>query len=223
MRRFWQGALALLVAGSVTVAGADQVVQAQTPDPSAIIVQSISYVGSGCPQGSVGMSFANDRESFTLIFDSFVASAGPSVPRSEARKACQIQLMLKAPDGWSFAVLGLDARGYVQLPSGARAVSSLDFELDGRGRERDGGESDSARFSGQVATDYIFSADAPVHSRGWSRCGGTSTLEVNAGLKLERTPNDIGSQITLDSLDGELTQRTGHGHHGFRLGWRRCS
>ena len=41
-------------------------------------IGSIAYDGTGCPQGSIGLSIANDRQALTMIFDSFVASTGPS-------------------------------------------------------------------------------------------------------------------------------------------------
>lgn len=90
-------------------------------------VQSITYDGSGCPQGSVGSSFANDRQSFTLIFDQFVASMGPGVTRDEARKHCELDVELKSPDGWKWAVVETTARGYVQLPADVGAESQLQY------------------------------------------------------------------------------------------------
>jgi hypothetical protein len=49
--------------------------QLARPDPSQVYFRGITYGGSGCPQGSVGVSFSGDRTTFTAIFDSFVASS----------------------------------------------------------------------------------------------------------------------------------------------------
>jgi hypothetical protein len=54
--------------------------QAAGPDPSKVYIESIGYGGTSCPQGTVGQSISNDRTVATLIFDSFVASSGPTVP-----------------------------------------------------------------------------------------------------------------------------------------------
>src|SRR5690606_5732798 len=113
--------LALAFAALAFAAPADRVIldddQSQ-PNPREVYVHSISYGGSGCPQGSVGSSFSNDRKSFTLIFDSFVAYSGAGVPITEARKNCQLNINLRLPNGFSYSVASFDYRGYVSLPRG---------------------------------------------------------------------------------------------------------
>jgi len=76
-------ALCVLIAGLAAPA----TVEAQGPDPNNPYIQSISYGGSGCPQGTIGHSFANDRLSFTLIFDQFIAYQGPNVPAANKRRS----------------------------------------------------------------------------------------------------------------------------------------
>ncbi|MGH9224732.1 MAG: DUF4360 domain-containing protein [Acidimicrobiales bacterium] len=73
------------------------------PDPDAFYVETLGYAGTGCPQGSVGQSFSDDRTTFTMIFDVFVASTGPGVPVSESRKDCQVDLSLHVPPGMAWA------------------------------------------------------------------------------------------------------------------------
>jgi hypothetical protein len=109
MKRLVLAALAVLIPAAVA--------SAQAPNPNEVYVDSISYGGSGCPQGSVGSSFANDRKSFTLIFDSFVASQGPGVPITQNRKNCMVNLNLHVPGGWQFSIASVDYRGYVNLPA----------------------------------------------------------------------------------------------------------
>ena len=48
--------------------------------PDWVRVRSISYAGSGCPAGTVAQNIAPDRLAFTLLFDSYLAEAGPSIP-----------------------------------------------------------------------------------------------------------------------------------------------
>src|SRR5262245_50167374 len=91
---------------------------AADPNPAEVYLQSISYGGTGCPQGSVANTFSADRKAFTLIFDKFVASSGPGVPITETRKNCQLNINIHVPQGFTYAVHTFDYRGYVQLPAG---------------------------------------------------------------------------------------------------------
>jgi hypothetical protein len=81
----------LAVVAPAAVASADA-----TPLP----IQSITFSGTGCPQGSVGQSLSNDRTSFTLIFDHYVASTGPATAASEATKDCRFDIVLSLPHRW---------------------------------------------------------------------------------------------------------------------------
>ncbi len=78
-------------------------------------IESIAYNGMGCPQGSVGQSFANDRQSLTLIFDQFVASTGVGVPEDEEVKECRIDLTMQTPDS---VQITMQTRGYTMLADG---------------------------------------------------------------------------------------------------------
>lgn len=91
---------------------------ANGPNPGQVYVNGITYGGSGCPQGSVGVSFSPDRTTFTAIFDSFVASSGRGVPVTDQRKNCQVNLDLHYPQGWQYSIAEVDYRGFVALPAG---------------------------------------------------------------------------------------------------------
>ncbi|KAJ3345298.1 hypothetical protein HDU91_007394, partial [Kappamyces sp. JEL0680] len=79
-----------------------------TPDPSTVYVNGITYGGSGCPAGSVATAFSADRTIFTMIYDSFIASSGTGVPVTESRKNCQVNVDMHYPQGWSYAIVSVD-------------------------------------------------------------------------------------------------------------------
>src|SRR5262249_46050745 len=70
---------------------------APAPDPDAVYVSSLTYGGTGCPQGAAATVFSPDRTEFSLLFGAYVAQTGPGLPITEARKACQINVGLHAP------------------------------------------------------------------------------------------------------------------------------
>ncbi|HYD49944.1 MAG TPA: DUF4360 domain-containing protein [Terriglobales bacterium] len=180
------------------------------PDPNEVYIQSINYGGTGCPSGSVGTSFSNDRSSFTLIFDQFVASSGPSVPLTESRKICLLFINLRIPQGWSYSVSTLDFRGYVSLPKGVTAEQKSTYYFEGEPRPG----SASSRFSGPVAKDYLTRDQLGLNTLQWFGCGGARPLIVSAQVELFKTDGRT-AQITVDSTDGKL-------EHVIGLRWKPC-
>ena len=166
-------------------------VQAQSPDPTRIYVHSISYGGSGSPQGTVGSSFSNDRESFTLIFDSFVASSGPGVSITESQKNSQLNINYRAAKVGKLAV---DLRGYVNLPAGVSATVSV-IAYDEKGKAKTSTET----FQGPVSMDYLFSEK--IHLA--QTKGAVAPKNLSLVIKLA---GDLQSQaqITVDSIDGAI-------------------
>jgi len=178
---------------------------AQSPNPNQPYIQSISYGGTGCPNGTVGSSFSNDRTSFTLIFDSFVASSGPGVPVTEGRKNCQLNLNVRVPNGSGQYCAVLDYRGYVQLPSGTTADSSAiyytqDYTLPDGQLITIGGS--PANFAGPVARDYLTRDSVDLSWNGAEPA--INPVNINSQVRLIG-PASAQAQITHDSIDGRLT------------------
>jgi hypothetical protein len=170
---------------------------AQNPNPNEVYVQSISYGGTGCPQGSVGNSFSNDRKSATLIFDSFIASTGPGVDATEARKNCQLNVNLHIPAGHTVSVSTYDYRGYVQLPAGQKAAQSSTYALthpEGR---------DQAKFKGPFSADYLVRDKVAINTKVKNdSCQRVIVpLTVNAEVAVDKGQSSEQGQITTDSID----------------------
>lgn len=73
-----------------------------------------------------------DVNSFTLIFDSYVASVGPGVGITESRKNCQLNLDLRYPGGFQYSVYSTIYRGYVGIDKGVSATQSATYYFSGR-------------------------------------------------------------------------------------------
>jgi len=178
-------------------------------DPNEVYVQAISYDGSGCPAGSVGQSMANDRQSFTLIFDTFVASKGPGVPVTESRKNCHLNVQLHVPNGFQYSISTVDYRGYVQLPAGVTATQSSTSHFSGFTKQ----VTASTSFIGPVAKDYLNRDTMDFESVVWSPCGRPVPLNINAEVRL--AGGTSAAQITTDSIDGKVK-------HVLGLQYRPC-
>lgn len=180
------------------------------PNPSEVYVQSISYGGSGCPQGSIGTSLSNDRSTFTLIFDQFVAASGPGVSVTESRKNCQININMRVPNGWTYTISTIDYRGYVQIPAGYTAEQKSVYYFQGQTMQASG----ATQFRGPATKDYLVRDTVPLNSLVWMPCSRVVPLNVNAQIRLIG-PAGQNAQITTDSIDGKIK-------HVIGLQWRPC-
>lgn len=142
-------------------------------------MQSVTFGGTGCPQGSVGMGMAENRERFTMIFDSFVASTGSGVPITEARKNCQVNLNLHVPAGSVVAAVSYTQRGYVQLPAGVEGQVSGVLYVGG-----ESAGSRQANFNGPVAKDYLETFSWPTIDFDTGNCQSDRVVPLNANTQV---------------------------------------
>jgi len=186
-------------------------VRAAGPDPNQPYVKAITYAGSGCPQGTAGTSISNDRQTFTLIFDSFVSSMGAGVPEEEKTKGCTVTLRLHLAAGWQTWTQAAVRRGYAQLPAGATATSKATY---GMGAPSSGPDSNGAsginqtsqsNFTGPVAKDYTAADGFSITAHAPNTCNEVPEREQDLVINLETGLNGAGqAQITIDSLDGNI-------------------
>ncbi|GAB4057252.1 DUF4360 domain-containing protein [Catellatospora paridis] len=172
------------------------------PDPDSVYIASITYGGTGCPNGSTASSFGVDRTSATMIFDSFVASTGTGVPVTERRKNCQVNLNLHIPRSLAWlATIKIDHRGYVQVPAGMTGrrgdvFHSPDLVL---------GTPALTSFAGPVSKDYLVTdsyLQAPLAS---TLCASETVRPDNINAEVRLDGGSGSGQITLDSLDIRVT------------------
>jgi hypothetical protein len=174
---------------------------AQGPDPNSPYVQSITYGGTGCPQASVGQSLSSDRTVFTLIFDQFVASAGPGVPIGESLKNCQVNVALHVPPGAGDVCLVQDARGFVQLPAGVGALeTTLAHAPTNEDPPPPGAIVSNVSFAGPVSRDYLRRGGLIVHYDG--AAPATKPAVLSAQVRVDASGGQ--AQITMDSFDGRI-------------------
>jgi hypothetical protein len=209
------GSLILSVAALLRLA-----VPASAADP--VVVQSMTHEGSGCPPGSVSSDIALDGSAFTVLFDSYVAEVGPGVPASGRTRDCDVDMVLKAPLGWSWAIAGIEHRGFASLPSGVSATLKSSFLFNRQRADQRQAPPLEIHLIGPMQDDYIVSSDTPPLQIEWSKCGGLSHLHINTSLKVNAASSAGPGLVTVDSLEGHLTQLEGSTLCGYRLVWRRC-
>ena len=173
---------------------------AQGPDPNAPYVESVTYGGSGCPQGSVGQSISSDRTHLTLIFDVFVASTGPRVPVTEARKNCQINLNLRLPAGAGDVCIAPAFRGYVQAPAGVTATQRTIGSYPTDDPTPISVLISDGSFPGPVNKDYLETGGLTVPYSGVT--SQVKPANLNTSVRLD--PTGQSAQMTTDSFDATI-------------------
>lgn len=167
------------------------------------------YGGNGCPAGTASVTLSPDAKQLSIIFDQFIAEAGPSVGKTLDRKSCNIAIPVHIPSGFSVSVISVDYRGYAALPRGATGQIRAEYFFAGMR-----GPIFTKNLAGLYNTDYIFSNTLGVAANVWSPCGVDTNLRVNASTNvMNRTYED--ALVTVDSADVSAGIV-------YQLQWRRC-
>lgn len=189
---------------------------ADGPDPKSIQIQSVSFSGNGCPQGTVSTSISPDKTVITFGFDRFQTYIGPGVSPSEKSKNCQLHLNLKYPGGFQFSIVESTYHGYAQLEKGvtgtfystyyfsqdASATTTTQTSISGGGIWE----------QGQV---YTKADKIPTASYIFSPCGANGILNVNNRIALTSTNSSASGSVTDDDATVAFTQQV-------NLNWRTC-
>ena len=181
-----------------------------SPDPSQISITGLTYGGTGCPQGTVSAAFNEDSTTVTMIFDQFVAQTGEGLTPADARKACQINVDLRYPQGWSYSIFKVDYRGYVSIPSAFTALQKATYYFSGDSSQY----VSTTQYRGPKATDYTNTDIIPREKYVWSRCGAVERGNIKTSVEL-RGDLTKPALMTVDSIDGTVKQIYG-------IQWRRC-
>lgn len=181
------------------------------PNPKEVTIESLKYGGTGCPQGTIGQSISDDRSTYTLIFDSYIASVGPGVSITEGRKNCQVNLALRIPQGWQFSILSTDFRGFAALDAGVTGTQKSTYYFAGESKQ----VSVQKDFVGPYSQDYLSHHEIGVQTAVWCPCGSTANLNINGQVRLMSSNSQATGQLANDSQDGKFEQKLG-------LSWRKC-
>jgi hypothetical protein len=122
--------LSLAALGSTSPITARQ--DANKPSGHEIEITGVTYGGTGCPDKTVQGLLTDDKTTITLSFDAYTVQSGPSIPATERRKFCQLQLKLKYPSGFQYSLFGADYRGYASLEKGVSGTTQSTYYFSGQ-------------------------------------------------------------------------------------------
>ncbi|KAK0725965.1 hypothetical protein B0H67DRAFT_481092 [Lasiosphaeris hirsuta] len=206
---------ALAVASPVAQTGTNG--WADQPDPSQIQIQSSSFSGNGCPQGTVSTSISPDKTVITFGFDKFQTYIGPGVSPTEKSKNCQLHLSLKYPGGFQFSVVDSTYHGYAQLDKGVTGTfySTYYFSQDASATTT---TQTSITGGGIWASGQVYTKNdkIPTASYIFSPCGANGILNINNRIALTSSNSTASGEVTNDDATVAFTQQ-------INLNWRKCN
>jgi hypothetical protein len=199
----WSAALAALALFSASQAHAQAGPRVVPPTGGA---------GGGCGDISYSVVLSPDGNTLSVLFDNFAVTGGAS--GQTAKTACDLQIPLVLPDGFSLGVYKVDYRGFARLQ--ARQIAELDIDY---------GFGSSGRFkffhrliAGPMEDDYTYSETIGGGLMARAGCGAKAVLTLNAALTLQPARQPGETVVSLDSVDGAPV-----GGVVFHLDRKKCS
>ncbi|GGO48658.1 MULTISPECIES: DUF4360 domain-containing protein [Streptomyces] len=208
------GALTALFAMALAPPSTSQDVPT-TPQPPTdkIRVEVVTVNGSGCPEGTVAVAPAPDDSAFTVTYSHYLASAGEQSDPVDFRKNCQLNLLVHAPEGYTYAIASVDYRGYASLQPGVNGVEKASYYFQGSPETT----SESHRWRGPYADNWQATDSKPWEDLDWAPCGAKRNLNVNTELRvlLGSTDRSKTSFMAMDSTDARASSV-------YHLAWKQC-
>lgn len=182
-----------------------------------ISISSVSYHGSGCPEGSVYTDISPDEEIFTLSFNNFtVSKEGPRTPYRQS-KDCTISLNIKKPKNLGFKFLSFSLEGAGDLEENLRATQILKIKTKKtpeRTTRRD------IILEGPYADNYERSEEFDLSKLSWASCGKKEAkIKIKTKIFISPSPgpkNDQFGFMSVDQAEGYVKEKLG-------ILWERCS
>jgi hypothetical protein len=176
------------------------------PPPGTVRIESIEAIGSGCPPGTFVDNISGDQLAFTLAYSEYTAEDGPGIPRTEARKNCNVLLDITYPIGWTFAIFAVDFRGFADLDNNTVGTVAAQYFFQGQSPQVEF----EKQIFGPVFDNYEIRDEIATRVTQFGPCGGGKSLNINTEVRVQGT-----GALTADSTTGSFQQI-------YAFVWQQC-
>lgn len=207
------GALALSMLGA-PIAGDPLFSDPVSPPGDKIVVSLITVNGSGCPAGTTAIAVSPDNTAFTVTYSAYLAQVGVGAKPTDSRKNCQLAVQVHVPQGFTYAIVSADYRGYGSLAKGANARAQANYYFQGLTPTTYA----SHDFSGPMDDNWQTTDKTEIGSLSWAPCGEIRYLNINTELRVNKGTSDTSkttSFMSMDSTDGNISTI-------YHLQWQKC-
>ncbi|MGP3967671.1 DUF4360 domain-containing protein [Streptomyces sp. 6N223] len=182
------------------------------PDQMAIDLLTVN--GSGCEPGTAAVAVNEDNTAFTVTYSDYLAMVGVGAGATDFRKNCQLNLAVKVPSGFTYAIASVDYRGYASLAEGATGIEKASYYFQGSEETDEWTHS----FPGPMEDNWSVTDITDLESLVWAPCGEIRNFNINTELRVNAGTSDTSSTtsfMTMDSTDGEIETT-------YHVAWKEC-
>jgi hypothetical protein len=204
-------ALSVLSPPAIQPLAADPTVE---PPEQQIAIDLVTVNGSGCPPEETAIAVSEDNTAFTVTYHQYRAQVGGGARPVERRRNCQLVANVLVPNGFTYAIIKADYRGFASLAEGATGWEQANYYFQGHSRTTEVRHS----IVGPYEDDWQTTDETEVKERVWAPCGAKRFLNVNTSLRVDAGGSDLSettSYLDMESTDVDFSTM-------YHLAWKKC-
>lgn len=193
--------LKLAVIGSLAAALLSPALVDDPPPPppaDRVIIDVVTVNGSGCPAGSAMVQVSPDNTDFVVYYGNYIAMVGVGAVPTDARKNCQLSLVIHVPQGMAYAVTEYEHFGFASLVAGTTALFRSNFYFQGQTPP----PFRVHNFTGPIQDDWETVDTTDIASVVYSPCGALRNFNINTELRVNvgtSDPKKTSSYMWVDT------------------------
>lgn len=193
--------LKILLAGGL-IAGLLGTAAIDPPISDHIVIDVVTINGTGCAAGTAAVAVSPDNLQATITYSNFLAAVGVGAQPGDARKNCQISLVVHMPQGQTYAIGDLVShRGFASLAAGATAVVRTNASIQGAPAT----PFRSYTFTGPFDDDVLIYEPFDPATAVFAPCGSLRNVNINLDLRANAGTSDTKKTTSFIALEGSLT------------------
>jgi hypothetical protein len=204
---------ALAIPGLIASPGTGSAV-INNPPPDKVVVDLVTVIGSGCPEGTAAVAVSPDNTAFTVTYSNYLAQVGVGAKPIDFRKNCQLNILVHVPTGFTYAISDVVYRGFSALEKGASAIERANYYFQGSPVSTYSQHS----FTGPLQDNWQAVDQVDMPSMVYAPCGELRNLNINTELRVNAGTSDVKnttSFFTMDSTDGAVSTL-------YHFAWKQC-
>lgn len=167
-----------------------------------VVLDVVTVNGSGCPPGTAEVGLLPDNTGFRVAYREFMARAGGGSGPVEFRKNCQLNVLIRVPEGFTYAIGGAEFHGRARLAAGASALHRTNYYFQGLADNHIVDHPFAGPFFGKWQTSDVNSGGEDVYAP----CGALRGVNINTELRVyegSSDPNRV-STMSMTSTGGDV-------------------
>lgn len=184
------------------------------PPDDRVVIDIVTVNGSGCPEGTAAVAVSADNTKFTVTYSDYLAMVGVGAGPLDFRKNCQLNLVVHVPQGFTYAIVQADYRGFASIEEGASFESNATYYFQGMSQTTP----TSHTFEGAMMDNWQVTDEVPVDQLVYKPCGEERNFNINTELRVHAGTSDTAettSFATMDSTDADVKTE-------YHFAWLEC-